>query len=124
MQKVLTALKTQSVDLSSSPDALNIILIGRTGSGKSYFGNSLLGNLTPGRRENVPFSAGESSSSVTQSVKARSGLLFGGLYDKELGLTKPLKINVFDTPGFADADIGNIRKNKLLIGTSIRLKYL
>ena len=40
--------------------------------------------------------------------------------DKELGLSKALKINVFDTPGFADADISNIRKNKLLIGTSLK----
>jgi len=40
--------------------------------------------------------------------------------DNELGLTKSMKINVFDTPGFADADVNNIRKNKLLIGTSLK----
>ena len=45
---------------------------------------------------------------------AGTGLLFGGLYDKELGLSKPTKINVFDTPGFADANIENVRKNKEL----------
>ena len=55
--------------------------------------------------------------SVTENVFAQSGFLFGGLYDEELGLSSSMKINVFDTPGFADADIDNIRKNKLLIAS-------
>ena len=45
---------------------------------------------------------------MTQNVYAQTGFLFGGLYDKELGLRKPLKVNIFDTPGFADVDIDNI----------------
>ena len=31
-----------------------------------------------------------------------------------------MKINIFDTPGFADSDIDQLRKNKLLIATSLR----
>ena len=37
-----------------------------------------------------------------------------------VGLSEPMKINVFDTPGFADAEITNIRKNKLLIASSLK----
>jgi len=31
-----------------------------------------------------------------------------------------MKINVFDTPGFSDTSIDNIRKNKLLIASSLK----
>ena len=58
--------------------------------------------------------------SVTQNVYAANGKLFGGLYDRELGLSKSLSINVFDTPGFADSNIDNVRKNKLLIASAIK----
>ena len=37
-------------------------------------------------------------------ILAHNGILFGGRYDRQLGLDEPLKINVFDTPGFADSD--------------------
>ena len=57
---------------------------------------------------------------MTQNVKVATGELFGGLYDRELGLDKSVTINVFDTPGFADANIDNIRKNKLLIASSLK----
>ena len=67
------------------------------------------------------FKAGSGSASVTQEVKARKGFLFNGTYDNELNFHNPLKINVFDTPGFADADLNNLRKNKLLIGTSLKM---
>ena len=59
---------------------------------------------------------------MTQNVYAQTGFLFGGLYDKELGLRKPLKVNIFDTPGFADVDIDNIRKNKILIRVQKNIK--
>jgi hypothetical protein len=42
---------------------------------------------------------------VTRNIQAHKGTLFGGKYDKQLGLEESLRINVFDTPGFADSDI-------------------
>ena len=68
----------------------------------------------------VPFAAKATGDSVTQNVYAASGKLFGGYYDKELGLDRPVTVNVFDTPGFADADIQKIKKNKLLIASSLK----
>jgi len=120
VQAVLEKLAKQDLNIDQSPEAFNIVLVGRTGAGKSYFANALLGVLTPGRKQGVYFPAKATDGSVTQNVFAQTGNLFGGLYDKELGLTKSLKINVFDTPGFADANIENVRKNKLLIASSLK----
>ena len=52
-------ISSQSLKLDNSPDAINIVLIGQTGSGKSYFANALLGSVTPGNKNNV-FSTKES----------------------------------------------------------------
>ena len=46
--------------MDQSGEAINIVLVGRTGAGKSYFGNALLGSLEPGRKDEVPFPAKES----------------------------------------------------------------
>ena len=43
-------------------------------------------------------------------ILAHNGILFGGRYDRQLGLDEPLKINVFDTPGFADSDADLVSK--------------
>merc|ERR1712130_11740 len=119
MQKVWMKLREQRHNIDNSSEAFNIVLVGRSGAGKSYFGNALLGILEPGKREGVPFPVYDDLY-VTRNVYAQNGKLFGGLYDKELGLTKSLSINVFDTPGFSDANIENIRKNKLLISSAIK----
>ena len=42
------------------------------------------------------------------------------MFDEELGLSESIKINVYDTPGFDDANIENIQKNKLLIATTLK----
>jgi predicted GTPase len=118
--EVMKKLGDQEMSVDTSGDAFNIVLVGRTGAGKSYFANALLGYLKPGQKEGVPFSAKDTSKSVTQNVKANSGNLFGGLYNKELGVPENVKINVFDTPGFSDANIENIVKNKLLIASSLK----
>ena len=55
MEKV----RLQRLDIDESGDAYNILLVGRTGAGKSYFANSLLGFLEPGRAQDVPFPAGD-----------------------------------------------------------------
>jgi len=120
MQAVLNKLSKQQLNVDQSGEAINIVLVGRTGAGKSYFGNALLGSLEPGRKDRVPFPAKESQASHTQNIYAQTGTLFGGYYDKELGLSEPLKVNVFDTPGFADSDPENIKKNKLLIASAIK----
>ena len=53
----LVYFKKQQLNVDQSEEAINIVLVGRTGAGKSYFGNALLGSLHPGRKDNVPFSA-------------------------------------------------------------------
>jgi len=100
-------------------DVYNIVIVGETGAGKSYFANGLLGAKYPGRRGTL-FTVRGGQGSQTQSLAVGSGTLFGGRYDRELGLEKSIKINVFDTPGFMDSNIDNVRKNKLLIATAIK----
>ena len=62
----------------------------------------------------------QSVESVTQVIRGQQGTLFDGHFDELLGLEEPMKINVFDTPGFLDANINNIEKNKLLIATTLK----
>jgi predicted GTPase len=80
----------------------NVIMLGATGSGKSYYGNGLLGaqNPCPPIHSTIHtnyFGCGKSSNSVTTNVKAQYGTYFGDMY-REYGV-KPMEVNIYDTPG-------------------------
>ena len=72
----------------------NIVLLGPTGVGKSYFLNGLLGYTNP----NVGiFPVGISSESCTRKISSVTGEIFNGKL-KNYGIDNIL-IKVFDTPG-------------------------
>ena len=48
-------IRNQKYNLNKN--ALNIVLVGRTGSGKNYFANALLGSLNPSLKDGVFFPA-------------------------------------------------------------------
>merc|ERR1719284_2048184 len=114
----LRMVQNQTLDVLPDEDVLNIALVGLTGAGKSYFGNALLGSMSPGIGSY--FKSKATQASVTSDIKGQTGILFGGHYDKELGLSKPQRINVYDTPGFDDSDKSQLEKNKLLISTTLK----
>ena len=60
IKNVTEAIKSQVLDVDDSADAINIVLIGQTGAGKSYFANALLGSMNPGHKDNK-FSTKEST---------------------------------------------------------------
>lgn len=72
----------------------NIVLLGPTGVGKSYFLNGLLGYTNP----NVGiFPVGISSESCTRKISSVTGKIFNGKL-KNYGIDNIL-MKVFDTPG-------------------------
>merc|ERR1711962_1028633 len=112
------------------PNAINIIIIGVTGAGKSYFTNALLGCQTPndccpgtsrcneGAEETCPYATtSPAANSCTQTVDGFPGTIYNSHYRKH-GID--VKIRIFDTPGFGDADPDNIYKNKLLIANLLK----
>ena len=72
----------------------NIVLLGPTGVGKSYFLNGLLGHINP----NVGvFPVGMKSRSCTREITTATGKIFDGKL-RNYGIDSTL-VKVFDTPG-------------------------
>ena len=105
-----------NAETEDTNDAINILLVGATGVGKSYLSNALMGCENP---ENCPHFAAVSGSvsSVTYDIGKYSGTIYNGTYG---GMES--KITIFDTPGYASTNPDDIYKNQVLIANQIGAK--
>jgi GTPase SAR1 family protein len=95
----------------------NIVILGQTGAGKSYFSNGLMGYTNP---DIGPFGTGDSSVSCTRKPQG----FHVNFYNNTLNQygVHPMKMNIFDTPGFGDSDTCQIEANKQRIANEISKK--
>ncbi|KAF9272861.1 hypothetical protein BGZ88_004295 [Linnemannia elongata] len=77
--------------MSPSGQPVNLLLLGNTGSGKSFIGKALGGDFAPGRSDN--------GNGVTRVNKEAKVVLFGVEY------------NVIDTPGLVELDEKRMQEN-------------
>ena len=92
----------------------NIVIIGQTGAGKSYYANGLMGQLDPSIGF---FETSNSNNSCTRNVKGALTSFYGGRLASYN--VKPFLMNLFDTPGFANNDLCQIEKNKERIAATL-----
>ena len=95
----------------------NIVVLGQTGAGKSYFSNGLMGYKNP---DKGPFGTGDSSVSCTRKPRGFHTTFFNNTL-RSHGV-RPMKMNLFDTPGFGDSDSCQIEANKQRIANAISKK--
>ena len=94
-------------------DVPNIVILGNTGVGKSFYGNGILGSENP---DSGHFGTSGLDNSCTRGAKGVFGHFYGGMLSSYNVESMPM--NVIDTPGFADSDPCQIEKNKQRIASS------
>lgn len=92
----------------------NVVILGNTGVGKSYYGNGIMGNLDPNTGY---FGTSNSHVSCTRGATGVSGFFYNQLLTS-YGV-EPMEMNFYDTPGFADSDPCQIEKNKERIAAAL-----
>jgi hypothetical protein len=85
----------------------NIVIIGKTGAGKSYFCNGLMGYEHP---DEGVFGTGDTDVSCTRKPAGLHGKFYNNML-AGYGIEE-MPINLYDTPGFADSNKCQIEANK------------